>query len=219
MKPLLVLALVAASLSAYSQTSDSTTGNITGRVTEQNGNPESGATVYAVPQDLTMDGMAPPSVRTATDGTFDFGAGLAWGTYKLFARKDSDAYPNPLDGFYADPQTDAPEINLTERSSSANVTVTLGERAGVITGRVLDSATGAPLKARVAFEREDGAGGHAVTSRARDGEYRMWVPPGKDVIVMVEVSAGHSTGASCPLPHLRVEPGQEIVMDIPVSKP
>jgi hypothetical protein len=217
MKPLLTAALVLASLCAHSQTLDNPSGNIKGTVTEQNGNPVFEATVYAVPQDLTLDGISTRAVRTDKHGAFDFTGGLPWGNYKLYTCKDKDGYPNPLDGFYADSQPNAVQVELREDNPFAEVPVTLGEKAGIITGRVLDADTGTPVKARVTFWREDRKGDHGVTSRSKDGEYRALVPPREDVIVMVVVSSPTKEHAAAPLPSLRLEPGQEIVMDIPIS--
>ena len=193
MKPLLTAALVLACLCVHSQTLDRRSGNVKGNVADQNGNPVYGATVYAVPQDLMLDGISPRSVRADNHGAFDFKEGLAWGDYKLYACKDKDGYPNPLDGFYADSQPDAAHVELREDNPVADVPVTLGEKAGTITGRVLDADTGAPLKARVAFIREDGKGDHGVTSRSKDGKYRALVPPRVDLIVMVMVMVWSST--------------------------
>jgi hypothetical protein len=70
MKHLLTLVLAVASLFAYSQTKDRLVGDIKGIVTDENGNPVSAATVYAVPQDITFDGVTPRSTKTDRNGTF-----------------------------------------------------------------------------------------------------------------------------------------------------
>jgi len=218
MKHLLTVILVLASLCANSQTLDKTSGNIKGNVTEQNGNPVFDATVYAVPQDLTLDGITPRSVQTDRKSAFDFTGGLPWGHYKLYACKSKDGCPSPLDSFYADSQVEAVKAELREDSPSAEVTVNMGEKAGIITGRVLDADTGGPVEARVVFRREDGEGGHAVTSRSKDGEYRVLLPPGKDVMIaMVHIEPGDRSLAPLPTLRLRLEPAQQIVLDIPIS--
>jgi hypothetical protein len=217
MKHLLALAVVASSLLAYSQTQNHLTGNITGTVVEQNGIPLFDATVYAVPESLSLDGISPHSVKTNRDGTFNFGEKLEWGTYKLYARKDKDAYPDPLDTFYADAKLATATADLAEANPSKEVTIMLGEKAGVITGRVVDADTGAPLKARIAFIDEDG-NGHSVSSQSKTGEYYALVPAEKDVIVMVDVYSPHHRRTEVPFPHLQLESGQEVVLDIPVLK-
>jgi len=218
MKHLLTVALVLASLCADSRALDDPSGNIKGTVTEQNGNPVYEATVYAVPQDLTLDGITTRSVQTGRNGAFDFTGRLPWGSYKLYVSKDKDGYPNPLDSFYADSNVEAAKVELSEANPSAEVTLNMGEKAGIITGRILDADTGAPVKARIHFVGVDNMdSGHSVNSRAKDGEYYALVPPRKDVFVMVTIYSPGSVRDEVPNPALRLEPGQEVVMDIPVS--
>jgi Carboxypeptidase regulatory-like domain len=213
MKRFLILALVGTSLFAYSQTMDHPVGEIKGTVTDMNGTPVSAASVYAVAQDNAFDGITPRSVKTDANGEFDFRGGFRLGAYKLYSRKDVDAYPDRSDSFYADSKTAAPKVDLTEDSSSATVNVTLGEKAGVLAGRVIDADTGAALKAKLVFLDEDG-NDHSVFV---DGKYRALLPAGKDVtlIVMVMSPDYRSQVPSAPL---RLEPGQEMLMDIPLSK-
>ncbi len=215
MRYLLVPALMLGSLLAFCQRQDHPAGNIAGTVTESNGMPLADATVYAVPQDLTLEGSSPRSVQTDRNGAFDFTGGLPWGDYKVYASKAKDGYPNPLDSFYAGSQPDAPKVELREDRPSSNVTLTVGDKAGTIKGRILDKDSGAPLKGHISFVIPDG--GHSVNSAARDGEYRALVPPHKDVLVMVTVFSRGSEHSEVTLPSMRLEPGQEVVLDIPVS--
>ena len=70
----LTLALVMTSLCAYPQTDTRPNGDISGIVTDQNGTPVAAATVYAVPQDITFDGITPRSIITGKNGEFHFRA-------------------------------------------------------------------------------------------------------------------------------------------------
>ena len=99
MKHFLTLAVVAASLFTYSQTKVSLDGEIKGTVTDQDGSPVSAATVYAVPQDPTFDGIIPRSAKTDENGDFDFRGGLALGGYKLYSRKIKRPIPIHLTYF------------------------------------------------------------------------------------------------------------------------
>jgi hypothetical protein len=217
MKHLAILIVVVGSLFAYSQTKVPLNGEIKGSVTDQNGNPISGATVYAVPLGLTLNDITPRSVKTDSNGEFDFRGGFELEQYKLYSRKDEDAYFDPFDGFYTDPKAEAPAVDLTQDHPSATVTVKMGEKAGVVVGRVIDADTGAVLKARVYFY--DGQGhGHGFDS-AVDGKYRALLPPGKDLRLMVTVLSPSSARTQIPVaPLLRLEQGQFIYMDIPVSE-
>ena len=213
MKYFLTLALVVTSLFANSQTKDHPDGEIRGTVIDQNGNFVAAATVYAVPQGIAFDGITPRSVKTYRNGEFDFRGAFRLGTYKIYSRKDEDAYPDRSDSFYADSKSEAPKVDLTEDHPSAMVTVTLGEKAGVLVGRVIDAHTGAALKAKLVFMDEDG-NDHSVLV---NGKYRALLPPGKDVTLMVMVMSPNYSPES-PVPSLRLEPGQEMHLDIPVAK-
>jgi hypothetical protein len=213
MKHFLVSIVIAASLLAYSQTREPVTGEIKGTLTDENGNPVAASTVYAVPQDITLDSTTPRSVKTDRKGEFDFRGGFQLGTYKLYSRKDADAYPDRSDSFYADSKVEPPTVDLTEDRPSATVTLTLGEKAGVVSGRVVDASTGVALKAKLVFMDEDG-NSHSVLT---NGKYRALLPAGKDVSLMVMVPLP-DYGSQSPVPPLRLAPGQEMHMDIPLTK-
>lgn len=213
MKHLAILVVVVGSLSAYSQTKLHLNGEIKGSVTDQNGSPISGATVYAVPQGLTLNDITPRSVTTDSNGEFDFRGGFELEEYKLYSQKDEDGYFDPFDGFYADSKAEVPAVDLTQDHPSATVTVKMGEKAGVVVGRVIDAQTGAVLKARLAFY--DGRGhGHQFESGV-DGKYRALLPPGKDISLMITVLSQSPARTQIPVaPLLRLEQGQFIYMDI-----
>jgi len=213
MKSFLTLALVVASLFAYSQTQDQPSGKIKGTVTDANGNAVSAATVYAVPQDISFDSITPRLTKTDRNGAFDFGGGFQLGAYKLYSGKDADAYPDRSDNFYADSKVEPPKVDLTEDHPSASTTVILGEKAGVLVGHVVDADTGAALNAKLVFMDEDG-NNHAVLVNSK---YRALLPAGKDVTLMVMVMSP-DYGSQSPVPPLRLVPGQEMYMDIPLSK-
>lgn len=210
MKHLIVLVVASGTLLVQAQTNQSA--NIRGTVTEQNGNTVAGATVYAVAEGLALNDAVPRSVKTDSDGAFDFRGGLDLGTYKLYARKDSAGYLNPFDNFYADAKVDAPKVDLTREHPSANMTLKLGPQAAVIAGRIVDANTRAPMKVNLSFEDSEGRG-HEIEV---DGNYRIQVPPGKNVTLMVFLPppANRSFVAG---PPLKLDPGQYVYLEIPVS--
>lgn len=221
MKHLLLLALAAGSLLAQSQTSAQSSSRniqreIKGIVTDQSGAPVSGATVHAVPQGLVLDDISPLSVETDRNGRFDFRGHLELESYKLYARKDADDYPDPLDVFYADSKTEVTQVELTASHPSAAVTVKLGEQAGVVEGRVINAETGAVVNARVYFL--DGQGNGRQADSNAEGKFRALLPPGKELTLVVWDLASHSDRIQLPVAPLRLEPGQYISMHIPVSK-
>jgi hypothetical protein len=216
MKHLLTLVVMASSLLGHSQTKDHPDGEIKGSVTDQNGSPIAEVTVYAVPQFAAFDGITPRSAKADGNGEFDFRGGLQLGAYKLYSRKDKDSYPDPFDTFYADSKADLPKVDLTEDHPSATATVKL-QKAGMIEGRVIDADSGAALGARVMFMDDDG-NGHAVYSALVDGKYRALLPPGKDLILMVRVTSPPSDHVQFPVGRLRLEAGDELYMDLLVSR-
>jgi hypothetical protein len=211
MKSLLVLLLVTADLLAQSPAKPGS-GEIRGTVIDQNGSPVSSATVYAVPQGTVLDDATPRSAKTDNTGRFQFHGGFEIGPYKLYAQKDAEQSLNPLDKFYADSGERAVTVTLTRKHPSSNVTVKLGKQAAVISGKVFDVDSGAPLKAYVGLMDDDG-NGHSVVV---DGDYNLVVPSEKSFKIMVTVLG--TRHPFVPVSTLRLEPGQRIYMDIPISK-
>lgn len=216
MKFFLTLVFAVTTVLAYSQINESkekTSGEIKGTVTDANGNVVPGATVFAVPEEISFENLAPRSTTANGAGEFDFVAGFALGTYKLYAKKESDGYPDPSDSFYADPKHEPPTVELTKDHPSLVTAVALPERAAVLAGRLIDASSGVPLKAKLVFLDEDGHS-HSLTV---SGKYRTLIPPGKDVTLMVMVPS-QDYSSQVPVPPLRLASGQEMDMDIPVSK-
>jgi hypothetical protein len=214
MKCFLALALIATSLYSDSQTKNHLDGQINGTVTDQSGSPVVGATVYAVPQFLAFGDVKPRSVKTDRNGEFDFRSGLQLGAYKLYSQKDEDGYPDPFKSLDADSKFEVPKVVLTKRHSSATVEVTLGKKAGVVTGQVIDADSGAATKALLVFIDQDGNRREILA----DGSFRVSLPPGKDLILLVTATSRQSDMQRPFDTPLRLEPGQEIYMDVPVSK-
>ncbi len=211
MKFFLALALFTTTLLAYSQIKEKTSGEIKGSVTDANGNLVPGATVYAVPQDISFE--APRSITANGVGGFDFRDGFGLGTYKLYAKKESGGYPDPSDNFYADPKLAPSTIELTKDHPSSTITVTLANRAAVLAGRVVDANSGVPLKAKLVFMDSEGNSHLLMVT----GKYRTLIPAGKDVTLMVMVMSP-DYGSQTPVPPFRLASGQEMDMDIPLSK-
>lgn len=210
MKPLVVLIVVSGTLFAQSPTKASSA-EIKGMVVDQNGSPVSSATVYAVAQGLSLEDITPRSVKTDSEGRFDFRRGLEFRSYKLYSRKDSDGYLNPLDAFYADPENEPAEVALSREHPFSEVKVKLGKQAGVISGKVFDVNSGTPLKAYVGLMDQEG-NGHSVVV---DGDYNLVVPSEKNVTLIVTVLG--TRHPLVPVSSLRLDPGQRIYMDIPIT--
>ena len=209
MKPLLVVMVVSGTLIAQTPTKP-LSGEIKGIVIDQNGGPVSAATVYAVPQGLVLDEVTPRSVKTNNTGRFDFRGGFELRAYKLYSRKDADGYLNPLDAFYGDGDS-AVEVTLSPKHPSSTVTVKMGKQAAVISGKVFDVQSGAPLIAYVGLTDEQGNGHSLVV----DGDFSLVVPAEKNVHLIVTVIG--TRHPLIPVSSLWLEPGQRVFMDIPIS--
>jgi hypothetical protein len=213
MKPFIVLTVISASLFAFSQTKPSS-GEIKGSVTDASGRPISGATVSAVRQETGFTDVVPiRSVKSDSDGAFDLRR-LPLGAYKLYSRKDEDSYPDPRDKFYAVDKSDTPEVELTATHSSATAALKFGPPAAVLAGRIIDANTGSAIKAELAFLDAQG-NGHSVPV---DGDYRILLPPGKDITLMVTAMGSRANRAQVPVAPLKLEPGQHVYMDLAVRE-
>lgn len=209
MKPLLVVMVVSGTLIAQTPTKP-LWGQIKGIVVDQNGGPVSAATVYAVPEGLVLEDVTPRSVKTNHNGRFDFRGGFELRSYKLYSRKDADGYLNPLDAFYGDGDS-AVEVTLSPKHPSSTVTVKMGKQAAVISGKVFDVQSGAPLIAYVGLT-DEGGNGHSLVV---DGDFSLVVPSEKNVHLIVTVIG--TRHPLTPVSSWWLEPGQRVFMDIPIS--
>ncbi len=68
---------------------------------------------------------------------------LSWGTYRLFGQKEEDGYPYTGASFWDNGTLS--QCILTPESTTATTIVSIGPKAGIITGTILDATTGAPI--------------------------------------------------------------------------
>jgi hypothetical protein len=210
MNNFLALALVVASGFTNPQAQRQPPGEIRGVVTDRDGRAIPSAVVFAIPQALTLEGVAPLSSKTDTDGKFLFSGRFSPGVYALYSRKEEAGYPDPSDRFYSDSRMET-EVHLTADKPSATVEVRLGQQAGILEGQVIDVNTGAALVARLVFYDQNG-NQHFLMVK---GKYRALLPTGKDIGLMVSSPKYESRVA---LSRLQLEPGQRLHLDIPLSK-
>jgi hypothetical protein len=101
------------------------------------------------------------------------------GSYQVVAEKMSEGYMPPYLPFYKDPKTSIPEVVLSGEHASASVSVTLGPRSGLITGKVIDEATDLPVRDFVVWTwqaRDVNARTHQVV-KGQSGRFRIFASP------------------------------------------
>jgi hypothetical protein len=101
------------------------------------------------------------------------------GSYQVIAESTSEGYMPQYLPFYKDPKTPIPEVELTESHPNASVSVTLGPKSGLITGRVRDEATDLPVPNFVVWTwqaRDVNARTHQVV-KGQSGRFRILAPP------------------------------------------
>jgi hypothetical protein len=120
------------------------TGFIAGRVIDNAGNPIKNANVCANPYDLAWTGPIPCDV-TSNKGTFKL---VIWrpGTYEVSAYKEAERYPDNFNPFYGKAFGNLPSVRVIEPRRTYQVEVKNILKAGVLTGKFIDAATGEAIE-------------------------------------------------------------------------
>jgi hypothetical protein len=117
------------------------TGIISGTVVNQRGQPVADVTASVYPVGRPYMGIV-TSDQTDRDGKFWFGR-LTWGKYVVCARKEADGYREICDNIFT--KDGGPVVTLSRQTPAASVQVTIGPKAGTLTGTIRDSVTGLPV--------------------------------------------------------------------------
>jgi len=129
-------------------------GSIDGQVLDSQGNPVARAKLHV----LRVGGN--PNGRvifhwSRDDGRFSID-GLEPGVYDVFVSKEGEDYPDTQMFFYSTKESKPLQAVISEEQPSIQLTVPLGPKAGRITGRVVDAATGSPIdEAVLTFRRSE----------------------------------------------------------------
>lgn len=122
---------------------------VSGRVTDAHGNPLPHASVQALerPKNQKSVGtvgskLGDPWIHADDHGRFQLQ--LPPGRYKILAKAETDGYPDPQFRLNRDPTERFPEIEVQTKTVT-NVRVVLGQRGGLIEGRVVDTVSGEPV--------------------------------------------------------------------------
>lgn len=145
---------------------------------------------------------------TDKDGRFKI-EHLKTGTYGVFAEKEEEGYTEWN-------QSPGQMVKITIERSSANVTIQLSPRGGILIGSVKDKTSGKPVEAISVRYMDVDKGGGGFT-RA-NGNFRMTVPTATDLVVAVSAEGYKSWIYTDPSdsshPVLRLASGERKVLEI-----
>ena len=181
------------------------TGVIRGTVVDEHGVPVEKAVVRVTPMGRPLAYMS-PWAETDAQGRFAI-RNLDWGQYASFAGKESEGYPEGPFSFYQSGGK-FPMIILSPASPEAEVQIQFAPKAGILTGRVSDSVTGAPIKA--AFDLSQADTPNSFISMGEPSSYRILLPASETIDIAVS-APGYQTAH---FPAFNLSSGERETLDI-----
>jgi hypothetical protein len=181
-------------------------GKVRGTVFNDQGKLVAGARVEVMPFGRPM-GMAVPWAATDNDGRFLI-EHLELEEYVVSAGKEDEGYANTAWSFYSKGMP-LHRVTLTAAAPEAETSIAFGPKAGVVTGKVVDAATGQPLPAAIGLSRIDdpnvwiGLGGTP--------EYRVLIPSNVAVGIVFQEDGYQDWRPDKPL---LLAPDEKIVMNV-----
>lgn len=152
---------------------------ISGDLRDEAGQLFSGATVCALQTHGKVTNVR-DKVCAESDAQGKFVINLtSSGSYQVVAEKMSAGYMPPYFPFYKDPNAPITEIVLSGEHANASVSVKLGPKSGLITGKVIDEATDLPVPDFVVWTwqaRDVNARTHQVV-KGQSGRFRILAAP------------------------------------------
>ena len=102
------------------------------------------------------------------------------GRYQVVAENMSEGYMPSYLPFYKDPNIPILEVTVSEENPHVSVSVKFGPKSGLISGKVIDEATDAPVHNFVVWTwqaRDVNARTHQVVEGSALGRFRILAPP------------------------------------------
>ena len=193
------------------ETGEGGEGLIQGVVLDDIGNPLPRAKVHAELKDVAMAKKI-RFVESDQNGFFVIDR-LDFGTYYVEAMKEDDGYGGMSWSFSNDKPL--PTVQISAQTRIADVVVSLGPKAGILTGTIRDAVTGKPISA--GFDLVQVKDHTKWMGAGTAPDFRVLIPSSKDMEVKVS-APGYDTWVNpgpnlAPKP-LRMEPGSEAHLDI-----
>jgi hypothetical protein len=181
------------------------TGVIRGTVVDEHGVPVEKAVVRVTPVGRPLLYVL-PWAETDAQGHFAI-RNLDWGKWSTSASKPSEGYPDLPSDLYKKGGK-FPVVVLSPASPAAEVQIQFAPKAGILTGRVSDSVTGAPIQAGFEFRRHGSS--RFELGMGEPSNYRVFLPASETMDM--EVSApGYQTAY---FPALNLSSGEKQKLDI-----
>jgi hypothetical protein len=177
---------IAISLTSTGWGQTQTTGSIGGTVLDSQGKPMSDATVTVRNMTRTL-GESRISVKTDKNGNFAI-ANCALGNYLVLTRAELAGEASAKAAFPGNSVFTT--VSLLPYLPAARVTLGFGRTTGVLTGRIKDAATGAPLTAALVVKSVGSA--DYWMAAGLPAEYRIVVPTGTGLSVAIS-APGYQT--------------------------
>jgi len=153
---------------------------ISGELRDDGGQLFSGATVCAIPIDGTVARVRDKiCAESGQQGKFAINITSA-GNYQVIAEKISDGYMPKYIPFYRDPKVQIPEVVVGNQNPNPSLSVVLGPKSGLITGKVIDEASDVPVEDFVVWvhqTRAVNADTREIVKGSRSGRFRIFAPP------------------------------------------
>jgi len=214
---LMTLCLLLSTVFAISQTPDPTPvdARISGTVVDAQGKPIPHAIVYATEDAASLADAYRVQTTSDAAGRFDFGSKLKHGLYELYARKDKDGYPDPSAPFYRALDFTPAIVQLFGEHPETVVALKLGDKAGVLTARIVDAETGQPVSAGVVLINLQA---DARRDEIANGRFTELLPANTDIDVLVERMGANHDGWSRFETKLNLQPGEQKDLEIRLNR-
>jgi hypothetical protein len=173
---------------------DSNTGSISGQVLDESQQAVKAVLVQAANVGSSAAASLAKPTYTDQSGYFTI-RGLSFGQYFLFYEKPVDDYPRNDFSFYSGGKTVS--VELTATHPNASVSINLGPKGARLLSRIIDQATGAPVRgARLLLKRSDNP--NFWVSEGVNSGFSLLVPSGVSFTVTITAEGYESVPYGAP---------------------